>query len=249
MTLLYDPDDPNIIILYSNVSIICCCRHSVYKTQYRAIFVLSCKVDYSHLLSFPTKLTKKEKWKSIKKERQQRRKRNGTTESPDDVGLASAPVKRVRFSDIDPDDCMANNADNSAHNEEMDANNSVADKDKNHIILPPGSITDKTTGHTSTSTENNISDDTETKNTKVNEFTIKVSNTNNDASTRKLTPKSCRGSVEAKTATGAIGNCSSTSAGTGDERYYSVTCEHCNTKVAVMDTDEVYHFFNVVTSY
>lgn len=35
----------------------------------------------------------------------------------------------------------------------------------------------------------------------------------------------------------------------GDEFYYSVSCKICNTKVAVYDKDEVYHFFNVVTSY
>ncbi|KAG7174838.1 E2F-associated phosphoprotein-like [Homarus americanus] len=34
-----------------------------------------------------------------------------------------------------------------------------------------------------------------------------------------------------------------------DETYHPVTCKICNTKVAVYDKDEVYHFFNVVTSY
>lgn len=34
-----------------------------------------------------------------------------------------------------------------------------------------------------------------------------------------------------------------------DELYHSVSCKICNTKVAVYDKDEVYHFFNVVTSY
>lgn len=34
-----------------------------------------------------------------------------------------------------------------------------------------------------------------------------------------------------------------------EELFHPVTCTICNTKVAVYDTDEVYHFFNIVTSY
>lgn len=34
-----------------------------------------------------------------------------------------------------------------------------------------------------------------------------------------------------------------------DEIFHPVMCTICNTKVAVYDKDEVYHFFNVVTSY
>lgn len=34
-----------------------------------------------------------------------------------------------------------------------------------------------------------------------------------------------------------------------DEIFHPVMCKICNTKVAVYDKDEVYHFFNVVTSY
>nr|XP_045583329.1 uncharacterized protein LOC123746098 isoform X1 [Procambarus clarkii] len=34
-----------------------------------------------------------------------------------------------------------------------------------------------------------------------------------------------------------------------DELFHPVTCKICNTKVAVYDKDEVYHFFNIVTSY
>ncbi|XP_037787964.1 E2F-associated phosphoprotein-like [Penaeus monodon] len=34
-----------------------------------------------------------------------------------------------------------------------------------------------------------------------------------------------------------------------DEIFHPVMCNICNTKVAVYDKDEVYHFFNVVTSY
>ena len=34
-----------------------------------------------------------------------------------------------------------------------------------------------------------------------------------------------------------------------EEFFYSVSCDVCNTKVAVYDKDEVYHFFNIVTSY
>lgn len=37
--------------------------------------------------------------------------------------------------------------------------------------------------------------------------------------------------------------------GLGKDKFHPVMCKICNTKVAVYDTDEVYHFFNVVTSY
>eukprot|EP00026_Physarum_polycephalum_P019636 Phypoly_transcript_21751.p1 GENE.Phypoly_transcript_21751~~Phypoly_transcript_21751.p1 ORF type:complete len:170 (+),score=27.29 Phypoly_transcript_21751:70-579(+) len=33
-----------------------------------------------------------------------------------------------------------------------------------------------------------------------------------------------------------------------DEVYHPTTCTGCNTEVAVMDKDEVYHFFNVIPS-
>ena len=32
------------------------------------------------------------------------------------------------------------------------------------------------------------------------------------------------------------------------EDYYSVHCAECNTEVAVFDSDEVFHFFNVLAS-
>ena len=32
------------------------------------------------------------------------------------------------------------------------------------------------------------------------------------------------------------------------ELYHPVRCSQCNTEVAVFDKDEVYHFFNVLTS-
>lgn len=35
----------------------------------------------------------------------------------------------------------------------------------------------------------------------------------------------------------------------GRDMFHPVMCKICNTKVAVYDSDEVYHFFNVVTSY
>ena len=34
----------------------------------------------------------------------------------------------------------------------------------------------------------------------------------------------------------------------GAEQYHPVRCSQCNTEVAVFDKDEVYHFFNVLTS-
>lgn len=34
----------------------------------------------------------------------------------------------------------------------------------------------------------------------------------------------------------------------GDEYYQKVTCETCGIQVAMLDEDEVYHFFNVVAT-
>lgn len=31
--------------------------------------------------------------------------------------------------------------------------------------------------------------------------------------------------------------------------YHPVTCSNCNTRVAVYDSEEVFHFFNVIASY
>lgn len=40
-----------------------------------------------------------------------------------------------------------------------------------------------------------------------------------------------------------------TSDRTQKDTYHPVKCVSCNTEVAVYDIDEVYHFFNVFTSY
>ena len=37
--------------------------------------------------------------------------------------------------------------------------------------------------------------------------------------------------------------------GTSTERYHPVTCVECSSEVAVYDSDEVYHFFNVLASH
>lgn len=34
-----------------------------------------------------------------------------------------------------------------------------------------------------------------------------------------------------------------------DEVYHPVQCSECSTEVAVLDKDEVYHFFNILTSH
>lgn len=34
-----------------------------------------------------------------------------------------------------------------------------------------------------------------------------------------------------------------------NDLFRSVLCSHCKTEVAVFDSDEVYHFFNVLASY
>ena len=34
-----------------------------------------------------------------------------------------------------------------------------------------------------------------------------------------------------------------------DESYHPVTCDTCKTEVAMYDRDEIYHFFNIVSSH
>jgi hypothetical protein len=34
----------------------------------------------------------------------------------------------------------------------------------------------------------------------------------------------------------------------GDEAYYPVKCDICKTHIAMFDSEEVYHFFNVIAS-
>jgi hypothetical protein len=34
-----------------------------------------------------------------------------------------------------------------------------------------------------------------------------------------------------------------------DQEYHPVRCDQCKTEIAMYDTDEVYHFFNVVASH
>jgi len=41
----------------------------------------------------------------------------------------------------------------------------------------------------------------------------------------------------------------STTTGEEENSYHPVTCSNCNTRIAVFDSDEVYHFFNVISSY
>lgn len=36
--------------------------------------------------------------------------------------------------------------------------------------------------------------------------------------------------------------------GEKEESYYKVTCETCGIQVAMLDDDEIYHFFNVVAT-
>ncbi|KAF2353620.1 E2F-associated phosphoprotein [Trinorchestia longiramus] len=43
--------------------------------------------------------------------------------------------------------------------------------------------------------------------------------------------------------------CAALSQSASGDVFHPVLCRHCNTKVAVFDKDEVYHFFNVITSY
>lgn len=37
--------------------------------------------------------------------------------------------------------------------------------------------------------------------------------------------------------------------GSSNDTYHPVRCAECNTHVAMLDSDEVYHFFNVITSH
>ena len=57
-----------------------------------------------------------------------------------------------------------------------------------------------------------------------------------------------RSREQAAEASGVGGEEERSSKEKGVELYHPVRCSQCNTEVAVYDKDEVYHFFNVLTS-
>ncbi len=60
--------------------------------------------------------------------------------------------------------------------------------------------------------------------------------------------KNRKGTLDEQTNTSdSVG--ASTSQAAEEEVYHPVRCEQCNTEVGVYDKEEVYHFFNVLSSY
>ena len=47
----------------------------------------------------------------------------------------------------------------------------------------------------------------------------------------------------------AVTDCSQAAEAAADDVYHPVVCSVCNSDVGVYDSDEVYHFFNVLASY
>lgn len=60
--------------------------------------------------------------------------------------------------------------------------------------------------------------------------------------------RSSREQAAATTEAGGVEVRGQRSEAEGAELYHPVRCSQCNTEVAVYDKDEVYHFFNVLTS-
>lgn len=61
--------------------------------------------------------------------------------------------------------------------------------------------------------------------------------------------KSKRGRRQQGPAGSAETECSQTVEVEADDVYHPVVCSICNSEVGVFDSDEVYHFFNVLASY
>ena len=161
-----------------------CClyyRHETYGNQYRAMFVFSCKVDYSQALRYPLKRSKKEIWKSKKRKK-------GETSSGESSSTKDPPPPLKDLEEVDPNDPAVIQERQMAEMIELVTNDVVAPS-----------------------------------------LTKKV---RYDLSSMALTEEEKQRSYTEES-----------------DLYHPVMCIHCNTKVAVIDREEVYHFFNIVTSY
>ncbi len=67
------------------------------------------------------------------------------------------------------------------------------------------------------------------------------------AAKNKRKRKNRKGTVDEQTSASDSATPSTSQA--EEEVYHPVRCEQCNTEVGVYDKDEVYHFFNVLSSY
>lgn len=177
-------------------------------------------MDRSCTLSFPTRLTKKELFKNRKKERQLRKKRSNVTDVTDSH-YKSAENTNINAKKVRFSDEGRYEGNNSGS---VCSNDNVSEHCQDAAIGNSSKSTttdDVVVGHEALS---------------ITEESIKP--TNGKLSNAVDDPE--------KTTTPSE---SSDVSSIEDGAYYSVSCKHCNTKVAVTDRDEVYHFFNVITGY
>lgn len=268
------PDSDAILNCPGCLTMLCadCQRHAIYNTQFRAMFVFSCKVDYTQLLRFPTKLTKKEIWKNKKIERKMRQAMkknekdgNGSVEKS---GIESAaplieetlPKKAQTDAAVEMEcnnsSCIPKSSEDGGGSKETKCNSSSdhAPNRSGDSSNENGTFRDGEPDKESKSTDI-ISNEETLIQKESNCLPVKKVRFNTNEQDGEEGMKNKTDSESSCSSTLASGSSSTALGGSGlhqsddEEMFHPVMCQHCNTKVAVLDKEEVYHFFNVITSY
>ncbi|KAK8726152.1 hypothetical protein OTU49_010394 [Cherax quadricarinatus] len=211
-------------------------RHEVYHNQYRAMFVFNCNVDMMEKLKFPSKSQKKRDFfKNKRKSKGKQKIEEGAQSSQ-----ASSEIPRS-----EPDSSKMPQTEPDISNMELD------------IIDIPQVEPDS---RDMPQMESNTRDMLQIKSDGSKLLQVEPDSnaaTREPHGSRTMDEKevTCEknNTVSATTVAAEIKPFSlphkATFSGNEDEVFHPVTCKICNTKVAVYDKDEVYHFFNIVTSY
>lgn len=213
-----------------------CQKHEVYHNQYRAMFVFNCNVDMMEKLKFPSKSQKKRDFfKNKRKSKGKQKIEEGAQSSQ-----ASSEIPRS-----EPDSSKMPQTEPDISNMELD------------IIDIPQVEPDS---RDMPQMESNTRDMLQIKSDGSKLLQVEPDSnaaTREPHGSRTMDEKevTCEknNTVSATTVAAEIKPFSlphkATFSGNEDEVFHPVTCKICNTKVAVYDKDEVYHFFNIVTSY
>jgi len=234
-----------------------CQRHSVYNNQYRAVFVIDCKVDYTNTLTVPTKETKKQMWKDKQKERKRNKKETLGDSQMEGLGTLFKQDENI-MDEMDTHDDESKIIEktefsSSFHNKRKNEDKEDSLKNNQGILSPkkkvkfaePSFISDE--AETSSILDQQNSSVLCPKKTKFNiienDLTAE-SKTQSSSSHDTFDNQSKTEKKNDKILASVLRN-----NGAPDDVFFSVSCMHCNTKVAVLDREEIYHFFNVITSY
>ncbi|XP_042211413.1 E2F-associated phosphoprotein-like isoform X2 [Homarus americanus] len=216
-----------------------CQRHAIYHNQYRAMFVFNCNVDSMERLKFPSKGQKKRDFFRNKRKNKDKQSLNQEAEEDVQKSQASSAVPQMqqgnsatlqqgqKETDMELQETASSSATVAAGSDAVAEPSSSSHKKVASSVIPqmqPGNSATLQQGQKETDMEL--------------QETASLSATVAAGSDAVAEPSS---SSHKKVSFANVKD--------DDETYHPVTCKICNTKVAVYDKDEVYHFFNVVTSY